>query len=155
MKKQFFYKMSERTDEELHKIVNEQRNDYQSEAVEAAEKEIQERKVQREKLSKLSNVELLEFSKSVKQYATNEAPSFEALAAREEAQKRNIKIENEDEQEEYEEYEEDEEVEDVDSKWYHNWWAFMFTIAISVAVGMLIAGYIIYIIISDKIERSF
>lgn len=39
--------------------------------------------------------------------------------------------------------------------WYHSWGAFMFTVATAVAIGMIVATYIIYLVLNEKIGKSF
>lgn len=51
MNNSFSLKMSQRTDEELLEIVTKLRNDYQSEAVEAAEQELRNRQIWNDELS--------------------------------------------------------------------------------------------------------
>ncbi len=42
-----------------------------------------------------------------------------------------------------------------ETAWYHNWGAFMFTVAMAVALGTLVAAYIIYLALSTKVGKSF
>jgi len=41
------------------------------------------------------------------------------------------------------------------AKWYDDWSSFMFTVALSVAIGVLVAAFIIYLILRNEISRSF
>ena len=97
MKNQFSDAMSKRTDADLQIIVTEQRNDFQPEAIEAAEQEINERKLKQEEFSKYSDDQLLEFLKSRKKHPSPDHHPYEVEAAEEEAKKRNIQFDIEDE----------------------------------------------------------
>lgn len=90
--------MSKRTDEDLQKIISAKSGDYQPEALEAANEEIEKRKFLREKLSKYTDEQILEILKSRKVYQ-----SFEVQTADEEAEKRNLHfdLENRDEKSEF------------------------------------------------------
>jgi hypothetical protein len=90
MKNQFSDAMSKRSDSDLLKIVTEQRNDFQPEAIIAAEEEIDKRKLMREQYSKFSDEQLLEFLKSRKTQSSIEYHPYEAEAAKAEADKRNL-----------------------------------------------------------------
>ena len=92
MKNQFEEAMAKRTDSELENILNSQPGDYQSGAIEAAEQEINRRKVIRDKFSKYSDEQIIEILKSKNNYQ-----SFEIEVANEEAERRNLhfKIEKE------------------------------------------------------------
>ena len=92
MKNQFTDAMSKRTDADLQIIVTEQRNDFQPEAIEAAEQEIIERKLKREEFSKYSDEQLLEFLKSRKKNPSPDHHPYEVESAEGEAKKRNIQF---------------------------------------------------------------
>lgn len=92
MKNQFEEAMAKRTDSELEKILNSQPGDYQSGAIEAAEQKIKKRKLIRDKFSKYSNEQVIEILKSEKNFQP-----FEVEVAREEAERRNLHFEIENE----------------------------------------------------------
>lgn len=71
MKSDFFEVMSTRTDQELVKIITVHRNDYQPEAVIAAEKEIEKRKIDISKIEEIKDeIEIKEFENKLTESKT-------------------------------------------------------------------------------------
>lgn len=86
MKSQFEEAMSKRTTVELEKIINSSQGDYQEEAIEAANKELQKRSLFIEGISKYPDEQLLEIINSQSQFQ-----SYKVDIANEEAEKRGLK----------------------------------------------------------------
>lgn len=85
---QFTSVMTTRTDEQLEITVNASQGDYDPEAIQAAKQEKVRREMVKIELSELSDEDLLDFLKQKKHHAIDKD------YAREEAKKRNLKIES-------------------------------------------------------------
>lgn len=78
MKRDFTEVMSKRTDEELIEIVKLKRDDYQPEAVEAAEKELESRQVNPDQIKEVEQ-ELIEQETEKKEFDSNKVNSWTRL----------------------------------------------------------------------------